>query len=116
MWWGRLVKKKIRHFYKQEEIERNRDYARLENHYYYECIYDIIAQNIPREEKLLRLSRLKVNTVKMHSARLQTVMLDTHETDRMDDKHPTIYHILQIQRTPPTTHSNRFHLFHDSGR
>jgi len=42
LWWGRLVKRKIRYFCKQEEIERNRDYARLENHYY-ECIYDIIV-------------------------------------------------------------------------
>jgi hypothetical protein len=63
MWWGRLVKKKIRHFHKQEKIERNRDYARLEIHYY-ECIYDIKAQNIPHEEKLPRLNRLKANMVK----------------------------------------------------
>jgi len=34
----------------------------------------------------------------MHSARVQTVTLDTHETDRMDDEHPTIYHILQIKK------------------
>jgi hypothetical protein len=34
----------------------------------------------------------------MHSARLQTVTLDTQETDRMDDKHPTIYHISQIKK------------------
>jgi hypothetical protein len=87
---GRLLKKKIRHFYKQGEIERNRDYARLENHYY-ECTYDTIAQNIPSEEKLPRLNRLKANIVKMHSARLQAVMLDTHQTDRMDDEHPQQY-------------------------
>jgi len=76
---------------------RNRTKQRLrglENHYY-ECIYDIIAQNIPHEKKLPRLNRLKANIVKMHSVRLQTVMLDTHETDRMNDEHPTIYHILQ---------------------
>jgi len=97
MWWERLVKKKIRHFYKQEEMERNRDYVILENHYY-ECIYDIIAQNSPHEEKLPRLNRLKASTVKMQSARLQTMTLDTQETDRMDDEHPTIYHISQIKK------------------
>jgi hypothetical protein len=56
------------------------------------------AQNITHEEKLPGLNRLKANIVKMHSARLQTVMLDTHETDRVDDEHPTIYHILQVKK------------------
>jgi len=39
----------------------------------------------------------------MHSARLQTMILDTQETDRMDDEHPTIYHISQIKKKAYTT-------------
>jgi hypothetical protein len=104
MWWELLVKKKIRHFYKQEELERNRDYVLLENHYY-ECIYDIIAQNSPHEEKLPRLNRLKAKIAKMHSAWLQTMTLDTQETNRMDDAHPTIYHISQITKAYTTNHT-----------
>jgi len=94
MWWERLIKKKLRYFYRQEQ---NKDYVLLENHYY-ECIYDIIAQNSPHEEKLPKLNRLKAKIVKMHSDRLKTIALDTQDTDQMDDEHPTIYHISQKTR------------------
>jgi len=102
LWWERLVKKKIRYFYQQEERERNKNYVILENNYY-ECIYDIIAQNSPQEEKLPRLNRLKAKIVKMHSARLQAITLDTKDTDHMDDEHPTIYHISQKKRRKQRT-------------
>ena len=103
-WWGRLIKKKIRQLYKQEERERYKDTTRLENHYY-ECLYDVIAQNIPYEEKLTRLNKTKAKIVKINSEQLQTIITDTDQNDRMKDEPPTLYHILQTKKKRLTQRS-----------
>jgi hypothetical protein len=93
-WWGRLIKKSIRQLYKQEEREHYEGPTRLEDHYY-ACLYDVIAQNTPYEEKLTRLNKIKAKIVKIHSEHLQTIITDSDKNDRIKDELPTLYHILQ---------------------
>jgi hypothetical protein len=46
----------------------------MENHYY-ECIYDVLQQSGP-DTTLPALNCLKAKTVRLHNARLQTMLMD----------------------------------------
>ena len=97
-WWERAIKKKIQKFYKQKESESNRDKTQLENHYY-ECLYDILAQNIPEKEKRPRINKMKAKIVKMNSEALKaTIMADIDKNDRTEEETPSLYHILQAKK------------------
>jgi len=68
----------------------------MENHLY-ECIYDVLQQSSP-SDNLPVLNRLKAKTVGLHSIRLQNILLDNTEADRIDEEQPSLHHILQMRR------------------
>ena len=45
--------------------------------------------------------------VKLHVDRLQTMLLDTDEKDRMDSEEPTLYHVLKMQKYTQQERSKR---------
>ena len=58
--WERYVKKQLRYFMRQEEAERYKDHRQMENHLY-ECIYDILRSNNPRQINCLLLNVTEQN-------------------------------------------------------
>jgi hypothetical protein len=79
----------------------------MENHLY-ECIYDVLQQSSP-SDNLPVLNRLKAKIVRLHSIRLQEILLDNTKADRIDEEQPSLYHILQMRRrrTQRTIHCLR---------
>jgi hypothetical protein len=61
--------------------------------YYFECIYEVLQRSTPTDSTLPTLNRLKAELV-----RLQKLLLDTNETDRIDGEKPTLYNVLQMTR------------------
>ena len=54
----------------------------MEN-FLYECIYDILSSSAPQEEKWPALKRYKAKIVKLHTDRINTILLDNNENDRL---------------------------------
>jgi len=105
-WWERAIKKKIQKFYKQKESESNRDKTQLENHLY-ECLYDILAQKIPEQEKRPRLNKMKAKIVKLHSETLKiTIMADIDKSDRTEEETPSLYHITSKKKKKTNATNN----------
>ena len=50
MWWFRLTKKNIKHFYIHEGSIQRRKIKEKEN-FYYACIYDVLLDSRPQEKK-----------------------------------------------------------------
>ena len=50
MWWCRLTKKNIKHFYMHEGSIQQREIKEKEN-FYYACIYDVLLDSRPQEKK-----------------------------------------------------------------
>ena len=53
---------------------------------------------MPQEDKWPALQKFKMKIVKLHVDRLQTMLLDTDDKDRMDSEEPTLYHVLKMQK------------------
>jgi len=49
-----------------EEVERRRDYRKMEN-FCYECLYEILRNADTNGENLPALNRIKAKIVKLHS-------------------------------------------------
>jgi hypothetical protein len=97
MWWARLTKKNIKHFYMHEGSLRRREVKRMEN-FYYACIYDALQDSRPPDEKIKDLNRFRAKTVKLHSQPLDAIMLDTAEHDKLKGENATIYHTLRRKK------------------
>jgi len=97
MWWDHYVKKQLRLFVRQEEAVCRNDHRRMENHLY-ECIYDILRNNTPPDEKLPEIKRYKTKLVKLHTLRTEKVMLDKSAKDRIDGEESKLFHKLKIQK------------------
>jgi len=94
---GAVCKENIRCFCIQERSERRRDTIRMEN-VYYECIYDVLRNTARHEEKMTKLNHLKAKITNLHSTRLQHIMLDNDELNRLAGERPALFHILQIRK------------------
>ena len=66
--------------------------------FYYECIYDVLRNTARHEEKMTKLDHLKGKITNLHSTRLQRVMLDNDEPNRLVGERPALFHILQIRK------------------
>ena len=97
LWWCRSIKKKLKQFYIQEGVEQRRNHREMENQYY-ACIYDILRDDRPHAEKATELHRFKAKLIRLHNARMQSVMLDTEEADRMVGENPTLFQVLGRQK------------------
>jgi hypothetical protein len=69
----------------------------MEN-FYYECIYDVPRNNHPHDLKMTVLNRLKAKITTLHRTRLQRVMLDNVDPNRLEGEKLTIFHILQTRK------------------
>ena len=66
----------------------------MEN-FYYECIYDVLWNNHPHQLKMTMLNRLKAKITTLHRTRLQCVMLDNVDPNRLEGEKPVLFYILQ---------------------
>ena len=69
----------------------------MENHLY-ECIYDVLQRDPSTQNIRPILNRLKAKIVRLHSIRMQRLLLDTEEANRLESERPTLYHTLQMKR------------------
>ena len=97
LWWVRYVKKQLRSFVRYEEAERRSHLRQMEN-YFYACICDILRSYTPQEDNWPALKRYKAKMVKLHTDRLNTVLLDNEEGDRIYGEEPTLFHELKMQK------------------
>jgi hypothetical protein len=66
--------------------------------YYYTCIYEVLQQATPDDTTLPTINRLKAKLVRLHSVRLQKVLINSKDTDRIEGENPTLYNVLQMQK------------------
>ena len=97
MWWDRSCKTTIRRFFQHEQAERRREQHMMENHLY-ECIYDVLQRDPSTQNIRPILNRLKAKIFRLHSIRMQRLLLDTEEVDRIESERPTLYHTLKMKR------------------
>jgi hypothetical protein len=69
----------------------------MEN-FYYECIYDVLRNTARYEEKMTTLNHLKSKITNLHSARLQSVMLDNDEPYKLAGERLAFFRILQKRK------------------
>jgi hypothetical protein len=61
-------------------------------------LHDVLRDSAPSAETLPVLNRLKAKIIRIHSLRLQNILMDNNDTDRPDGELPTLYHFLQTKR------------------
>lgn len=96
------VRKKIRQIFRQDDAEHHSDLKKRE-HFYYECIYDVLRSQCPHGDKLLALNRFKAKIVKLYSERLKSVMIDNSE-DRLEGEEPPLYHTTDAEAPHSKNH------------
>jgi hypothetical protein len=69
----------------------------MEN-FYYECIYDVLRNTTRYEEKMTKLNHLKAKITNLHSTKLQRVILDNDEPNRLEGERPALFYILQTRK------------------
>jgi len=69
----------------------------MEN-FLYECIYDVLRNTYPHGQKIIMLNRLKVKITSLHGDKLQRVMVDNDEPNRVAGERPALFHILQMRK------------------
>jgi hypothetical protein len=84
----------------REEAARRRVAKIMENHYY-ECMYAVLREMRPPDEKFVTLSRLRSKIVNLHRAPLQKVLCDTDEHDTQPDEQPTFFHTCACRNGAP---------------
>ena len=70
---------------------------KMEN-FLYECIYDVLRNTYPHGQKIIMLNRLKVKITSLHGDKLQRVMVDNDEPNRVAGERPALFHILQMRK------------------
>jgi hypothetical protein len=70
---------------------------RMEN-FYYECIYDVLRNNHHHDLKMTMLNRLKAKITILHRPKLQCVMLDNVDPNRLEGEKPELFHILLTRK------------------
>jgi hypothetical protein len=93
---GQTCQKQLRSFFHYEEPERGNDLRQMENHFY-AFVYDM-RSSTPQEDSWPAHKRYKAKIVKLHTYRLNTVLLDNEEDDRINGEEPTRFHALKMQK------------------
>ena len=63
----------------------------------YECIYDVLGNSYPHGQKMIVLNRLKAKITSLHGDKLQRVLLDKGEPNRLAGERSALFHILQMR-------------------
>jgi hypothetical protein len=69
----------------------------MEN-FYCECIYDVLRDTARHEEKMTTINHLQAKKTSLHSTRMQRVMLDNDEPNRLEGERPALFNILQMRK------------------
>jgi hypothetical protein len=95
-WWDGCCKKRISRFLKWAQAERRREHREMQD-YYYDCIYEILQ--LPDPEKTLRpiLNSLKAKIVRLQNTKLQRILNDNNQAERIEGEQPTTYNVLQVK-------------------
>ena len=97
MWWDRCCKRRITRFLKWAQAERSREHRAMVN-FCYTCIYEVLQQAAPDDTILPTLNRLKAKLVHLQSVRLQKLLIDNNDSDRLEREEPTHYNVFQMQK------------------
>jgi hypothetical protein len=90
MSWDRRYKRRITLFFKWAQAERSREHRAVVN-YYYTRIYEVLQQATPDDTTLPTLNRLKAKHIRLHSVRLQKLLINSNDADRTEREQPTLY-------------------------
>ena len=66
-------------------------------------MYDILLSDIPEPATLPAIQRYKAKIVRLHARRME-VMLENNAQDKLEDKEPSIFHILKMVKRRETSH------------
>jgi hypothetical protein len=94
-WLEMYAKKKIRHFYIQERSEHRWDFMRMDN-FHYDCICDFLLNAHPYREKRTVVNHLKAKITNLLSKRLQRVLLDNDEPNKLVAERAELFHVIQM--------------------
>jgi len=94
---GEVIQKKVRLFCMQESSEGRRDFVKMEN-FLYECIYDVLRNSYPHGQLMAMLNCHKAKITSLHGDKLQRVMLDNYDPNRLAGERPELFHILQMRK------------------
>jgi len=97
MWWGRYTKKTDSYFLYSGRVRTSAGLREVDN-FLYGCIYDILRNTYPHEQKITMPNRLKAKITSLHGDKLQRVMLDNDEPNRLAGERPALFHILQMRK------------------
>jgi hypothetical protein len=97
MWWGRYIKRIIRHLLINKGTERRRDRLAMET-FYYDAIYNILQETTIQESTSRTLKILKASIVRLRHIEQQRIFLDTDKHDRIAEEGPSLYHILKVRK------------------
>jgi len=73
----------------------------MEN-FLYKCIYDVLRNTYPHGQKMIMVNSLKAKITSLHGDKLQRVMLDNDELNRLAGERPALLHILQMRKRQET--------------
>jgi hypothetical protein len=89
-WWVRYCKPKVRTTLRHEEACRCREQKIME-HYYYSCIYDLLASEAAGQFDVSTLNHFKAKIVNTHAQRMRVAMIGTEMADLVSGEQPTLY-------------------------
>jgi hypothetical protein len=69
----------------------------MEN-YYYECIYEILQLPDPDKTPRPVLNSLKAKNVRLQNTKLQRIINDNNQAERIEGEQPTTYNVLQVKK------------------
>jgi hypothetical protein len=80
--------------------ERSRTPTELhaDGKFYYEWIYDVLRNNHHHDLKTTMLNTLKARITTIHRSRLQRVMVDNVDPNRLEREKPALFHILKTRK------------------
>ena len=94
---GKVYKKQIRLFCIQEGSESRWDFVKIEN-FLYEYSYNVLRNTNTHGQKMIMINLLKAKITSLHGGKLQRVMLENDEPNRLAGERPELIHILQIRK------------------
>jgi hypothetical protein len=74
----------------------------MEN-FYFSCIYDLLQGAATHADMHSQLNSLKVKLVNLQHRKLQMILLDTNQADRINSETPSLYNVLQMMRREERT-------------
>ena len=96
-WWDKYVKGKIRKTFQVEGAVRNTERRTLEN-FYYDAIYQAIRDHHATANLRQKINRLKAKILRLTSKHMRGILLDTVDTDALQNEAITTYHYIRSRK------------------